>query len=156
ERDHVMLSHLRKGFLVLATTGVMLLAAGAGLADPAQTKINFSAAKNVLSPADLAATVHVLNEQNLSPWTVKGTVKNIGGLDFTGKRQVTLQQATGNYGPNGRRPIVVTLATMTVTNLKAGQSVSLQKVFTTEPAPGTRFQLVISPGDVNPDNDHAV
>jgi hypothetical protein len=130
-------------------------------ADPPLTKAKL---KVSLSPADLAATVFVSNEQNLSPWTVKGIVKNVGGHDYygaiiTGKvqafRLVTLEQITGSFGPHGRHPKVVTLATLRVFSLKAGESVSLQKVFAVEPAAGTRFQLVISAGDTNPDNDVA-
>src|SRR5438034_5635026 len=152
ERDQVMLSKFQKGQLVLAAVaGVTLFAVGAGLANgpPSITKFTPGTAR---SPADLAASVFVLNEQNLSPWTVKGIVKNVGGHDYAGKRVVTLQQVTGHYGPKGQRPKVVTLATMTVASLKAGQSVTLQKVFTVQPAAGTRFQLVISAGDLNPNN----
>jgi hypothetical protein len=151
-----MLSKLQKGLLVLAAAaGVTLFAVGAGWGDEPPTKIKVTWSGIALSPADLAASVSVMNEQNLSPWIVTGIVKNVGGHDYAGKRHVTLQQVTGHYGPKGHRPTVVTLATMTVTTLKAGQSVSLQKVFTVQPVAGTRFQLVISPGDPNPDNDHA-
>lgn len=150
-----MLSKLKKGALALAA-GVTLLVAGAGLADGPQTKTNsrlhIPAAR---SPADLEASVLVQNNQNLPPWTVVGTVKNGGGHDWTGIRSVSLYQLTGRWGPGGRRPTSVKLATMTVTSLKAGRSLTLTKRFYVQPAIGTRFLLVISPGDVNPDNDRA-
>jgi hypothetical protein len=150
-----MLSKLQKLLFVSAAVATAtLITVDTGVAAGPPPKFEVSLPRTARSPADLAAKVDVINNQNLSPWTVKGVVKNIGGHDFVGERLVTLQQVTGNYGPNGRRPKVVTLATMKLKNLKAGHSTTLQKVFTVQPAAGTRFQLVISPGDLHPDNDH--
>jgi hypothetical protein len=159
-----MLSKLQKGMLVLTAVAVSALFAGsAGLADGPPTKSfkvspgaisQFKPPSAARSPADLEASVFVMNNQNLSPWIVKGVIKNAGGHDFTGQRVVTLYRVVGNWGP-GRVPRTVALTKITVTSLKAGQSVSLQKVFTVQPAAGTRFMLIISPGDVNPANDHA-
>ena len=146
-----MFSKLHKGLLTAALAGVTLIAIGTGSADP-QTTTRFPFPGPFRSPADLAASVYVLNEQNLSPWTAKGTVKNVGGQDFVGSRLVKLQQVTGTRGHILR---TVTLAATLVTNLKAGESLSLQKVFTEQPAAGTWFRLVISAGDGNPDNDQA-
>jgi hypothetical protein len=164
--DLVMLSKLHKRMLLLAAAvGIALFAGSAGLAgDPPTKTIKVNPAaisqfkapgKTAVSPADLEATVFVMNNQNLPPWTVRGVVKNVGGRAFSGKRLVTLYQIDGSYGPKGRRPKYTTLATMTVTSLKGGQSLKVEKAFTVQPYVGTKFQLVISPGDLNPANDAA-
>jgi hypothetical protein len=160
-----MFSKLQKGMLVLAAAaGATLFAVGAGSADepPTKFKVNPGAisafepsGRAARSPADLEAKVFVMNEQNLAPWIVKGIVKNVGGHEWRGPRLVTLYEVTGSYGPGGRRPKSVILATKTLPSVRAGQSVSLEKVFSTPPSRGTRFVLVISPGDSNPDNDRA-
>jgi hypothetical protein len=111
--------------------------------------------------ADLAATVFVDQEQGLYQWFVTGKVTNVGNRDYTAPagtpRTVRLEQVTRFYY-RGVHEHVVVLATTTISNLKAGESVPLGKVFagpTEEPRAGTLFRLVISPGDGNTDNDQA-
>lgn len=150
-----MLSKLKKGALAL-TMGATLLVAGAALADGPEIKtksrLSSPAAR---SSADLEASVVVANNQNLAPWTVVGTVKNVGGHDWTGTRTVTLYQVITRRGVGGYRTTSIKLASTTVTSLKAGKSITLSKKFDTQPANGARFELLISPGDVNPANDRA-
>jgi len=114
------------------------------------------------SPADLSASVFVTQEQGITQWFVRGITKNIGGLDYVSAhgrlyypgRTLTLQQVTRGARP-GRPDVVRVLATRRISNLKAGDSITLSTVLTQQPAAGTRFQLVISPGDLQSDNDKA-
>jgi hypothetical protein len=106
----------------------------------------------IRTPADLAAThIHIYHLEPSGRWLIRGVVENLGGHPFTGSRTVTLQQVTRSYfgRPHDR---VVTLANQIVTKVDSG-GWEIGADLPGEPQVGTRFRLIISPGDFNVSND---
>jgi hypothetical protein len=102
------------------------------------------------TPADLAAThIHIYDLRS-GRWLIRGVVENVGGHSSEGRRTVTLEQVTRSYF--SRRERMVTLATQTVEKVDAG-GWEIGADLPGEPQVGTRFRLIISPGDFNVSND---
>jgi hypothetical protein len=147
-------THLPSGKTALAAVAALLagvtlflpVIGGSGTAAAAPSR----SSAMIRTPADLAAThIHIYDIRGR--WLIRGVVENVGGHSFAGSRTVTLQQVTRSYF--GRpHDTVVTLAAQTVTKVDAG-GVEIGADLPGEPRLGTRFRLIVSPGDFNVSND---